>query len=144
MLRYPEPAAPRRRLAMLLVGTMLACAVDFGGSAAPPAEPVSAVDTIFVNCSGCHDGSAPLSGVMDLRWPEQDVALLVGKPAAGVACGAGAATLINPDGSGVFIDKLRAPPPCGDRMPQGTFPLTTAEIDGIARWLQDVAARAGQ
>jgi hypothetical protein len=62
----------------------------------------------------------------------------VGKPAAGPKCAATGAVLINTDGSGLFLDKLQSPPPCGDQMPQGTFPLSAEEIACVTSWVAAV------
>ena len=94
---------------------------------------------VLVNCSGCHDGVSETTGFLDLRAPDA-IASLVGKPAAGPKCVAGAAVLIDTDGSGLFLDKLKAPPPCGDQMPQGTFPLSSEEIACVTSWVATVAA----
>jgi hypothetical protein len=93
---------------------------------------------LLVNCSGCHDGVSETTGFLDLTSPDA-VASLVGKPAAGPKCAGGGTTLINGDGSGLFVDKLRSPPPCGDQMPQGTFPLSSEEIGCVAAWVATVA-----
>jgi len=112
--------------------------------------PSSAVDVgngacdgralVLVNCSGCHDGVSETTGFLDLTSPDS-IAVLVGKPAAGPRCAAGGAVLINADGTGLFVDKLRAPAPCGDQMPQGTFPLTAEEIACVEQWVAAVAQR---
>jgi len=94
---------------------------------------------VLVNCSGCHDGVSETTGFLDLTSPDS-IAGLVGKPAAGPKCVAGAAVLIDTDGSGLFLDKLQSPPPCGDQMPQGTFPLSSEEIACVTSWVATVAA----
>jgi len=96
---------------------------------------------VLVNCSGCHDGVSETTGFLDLRSPES-IVRLVGKPASSPTCAGGGAVLIDGDGGGLFVDKLRSPPPCGDQMPQGTFPLSADEIACVASWVATVAANA--
>jgi hypothetical protein len=98
-----------------------------------------APQTILVNCSGCHDGSLPMWGMLDLRSPDSAAPTLVGQPARGTKCAATGAVLINPDGSGLFVDKLRSSPPCGDRMPMDTFSLSDAEIACVEQWTKSIA-----
>jgi hypothetical protein len=59
----------------------------------------------------------------------------VGRPAGGAKCAATGRALVEPGGAGLFLDKLGPSPPCGDRMPQGTFPLAEADVSCVARWL---------
>jgi hypothetical protein len=101
-------------------------------------DSCGARELIVVNCSGCHDGVSETTGFLDLTSPDS-VANLVGKPAAGPKCASTGAVLINGDGSGLFLDKLQSPPPCGDQMPQGTFPLSAEEIACVTSWLASVA-----
>jgi len=101
-------------------------------------DSCGARELIVVNCSGCHDGVSETTGFLDLTSPDS-VANLVGKPAAGPKCAATGAVLINNDGSGLFLDKLQSPPPCGDQMPQGTFPLSAEEIACVTSWVASVA-----
>jgi hypothetical protein len=131
------PRAPTLVVALALV----AC----GGGAptsAPPDVGTAACDgrqLVLVNCSGCHDGVSETTGFLDLRFPDDSVANLVGRAAAGPACAATGRLLINADGSGLFVDKLAAPAPCGDQMPQGTFPFTAEETACVARWVATIA-----
>jgi hypothetical protein len=130
------------RAHLQLLAVALIATAGCGGS---PSAPMDALDScgarqiVLVNCSGCHDGVSETTGFLDLTAPDS-VAMLVGKPAAGPKCAAGGAVLINTDGSGLFLDKLQSPPPCGDQMPQGTFPLTSEEIACVASWVAMVAA----
>jgi hypothetical protein len=95
---------------------------------------------LFVNCSGCHDGTQPEAGNLDLRSPEVAVAALVGRSARGAKCASTGRVLVEPDGTGLFMDKLGPTPPCGDRMPQGARPLSDEEMACVAAWVSDVAA----
>jgi hypothetical protein len=92
-----------------------------------------------VNCSGCHDGTDPQAGGLDLRHPATDVAGLVGQPARGTKCAPAGRPLLEPGGTGLLLDKLRPTPPCGDRMPQGTYPFTEDEIACVSGWLSTVS-----
>jgi hypothetical protein len=125
--------------ALPLLAAALIAAAGCGGQAAPAdAQACEARQLVLVNCSGCHDGVSATTGFLDLTGPDS-IAQLVGKPAAGPKCAAGGAILINTDGSGLFLDKLKSPPPCGDQMPQGTFPLSSEEIACVTSWVATVA-----
>jgi hypothetical protein len=130
------------RLQPLAVAILAAAGCGGDGSAPGDArggEVCAARELLVVNCSGCHDGASETTGFLDLTAADA-VAALVGKPAAGPKCAASGAILINADGTGLFVDKLRAPPPCGDQMPQGTFPLSAEEISCVTSWVATVAA----
>jgi hypothetical protein len=130
-----------RSFRQLLAVALVAAAGCGGGknSASTDAlDSCGARDIVVVNCSGCHDGVSETTGFLDLTSPDS-VASLVGKPAAGPKCAATGAVLINTDGRGLFLDKLQSPPPCGDQMPQGTFPLTAEEIACVTSWVAAVA-----
>ena len=126
-----------------LLAAALVAAASCGDQAATAdalgTDGCGARQLVLVNCSGCHDGVSETTGFLDLTSPDS-IAGLVGKPAAGPKCVAGAAVLINADGSGLFLDKLQSPPPCGDQMPQGTFPLSSEEIACVTSWVATVAA----
>ena len=135
----PMTRAPT--LVFVLALALVACGDP--STSAPPDVGAAGCDgrqLLLVNCSGCHDGVSETTGFFDLRVPSTAVATLVGRAAAGPACGATGRILVNDDGSGLFVDKLAAQPPCGDRMPQGTFPLTTEEMACVAAWIATAAA----
>jgi|SRR6185503_5630409 len=88
---------------------------------------------LIVNCSGCHDGSPGDAGDLALGAPDL-VGRLLGKPSSGPRCAALGAPLIDSQGRGLLLDKL-ATPPCGDRMPQGTFPLSAEEISCVTMFV---------
>ena len=125
-----------------LLAAALVAAASCGDQAATAdalgTDGCGARQLVLVNCSGCHDGVSETTGFLDLRSPDS-IAGLVGQPAAGPKCTAGAPVLINADGSGLFLDKLQSPPPCGDQMPQGTFPLSSEEIACVTSWVAMVA-----
>jgi hypothetical protein len=123
-----------------------AAALSACGSAAPwegteTGGGCNAGQLIIVNCSGCHDGTEAESGALDLRAPDS-VAALVGQPARGAKCAATQLSLLNPDGGGLFVEKLGPAPPCGDRMPQGTYPLSPDEMACVESWLDALAANS--
>ena len=130
------PSSPKL-LAVALVAAA-GCGTDKSAASTDALDTCGAREIIVVNCSGCHDGVSETTGFLDLTSPD-GVASLVGKPAAGPKCAATGAVLINTDGGGLFLDKLRSPPPCGDQMPQGTFPLTAEEIACVTSWVASVA-----
>src|SRR6185295_14233325 len=119
----------------------------WGAAACGAAAPASMNGTggcdgrqiVLVNCSGCHDGSASATGFLDLRTP-QAIVQLRDQPASGPKCSGMGLTLVNGDGSGLLVSKLRAPPPCGDQMPQGTFPLSSQEIACVEQYVASLVA----
>ena len=129
-----------RAATLVLALALVACG---GASTSAPADVGAAGcdgrQLLLVNCSGCHDGVSETTGFLDLRVPDAAVASLIGHAAAGPACAATGQTLVNADGSGLFVDKLAAAPPCGDQMPQGTFPLTAEEMTCVAAWVATIA-----
>lgn len=111
-----------------------------GGPAAPAMHPTcDGKQLLIVNCSGCHDGSPGDSGGLDLGAPDL-AARLLGKPASGSRCGSLGAVVIDGQGGGLLLDKLATPPPCGDRMPQGSFPLSASEIACVATFVAAAVA----
>ncbi len=42
--------------------------------------------------------------------------------------------------AGLFMDKLKANPPCGVQMPQLLMPLTAGEIDCVQSWANSIVA----
>jgi hypothetical protein len=120
---------------VLVSAAITAC----GGGA--PTERCDGREILLVNCSGCHDGSMAGLGAMDLRRPEETLPLFVGQLASGAECVGTGRVLLEPGGgAGLLLQKLRSPPPCGARMPEGTFPLSPEEITCVERW---VAALVG-
>ena len=86
---------------------------------------------IFVEkCGACH-GSTPQLNHLDLGSPD------VFKRLVGVASTCGGRPLVESKApaSGVLIDKLTTAPPCGARMPFSMPPLSDAEIDCVAAWI---------
>jgi hypothetical protein len=128
---------------------LLVCcaAISCSGRAAssPPAPPdgdaCGGQQLLIVNCSGCHDGSPEDSGGLDLGAPNL-VARLLGKPASGSKCATLGAVLIDSQGGGLLLDKLATPPPCGDRMPQGTRAFSADETSCLATFLSASLAAA--
>jgi len=100
----------------------------------PDADACGGQQLLTVNCSGCHDGSPEDSGGLDLGAPNL-VARLLGKPASGPRCAALGAVLIDSQGGGLLLDKLATPPPCGDRMPQGSFAFSTDETACVSAFI---------
>lgn len=131
-------------LCLFLSGCLLLSGgVGCGSSAVAPPDGSRSCDgrqILLVNCSGCHDGSASATGFLDLRTPEA-IAQLQDQPASGPKCAGMGLTLVNADGSGLLVDKLKSPPPCGDVMPQGTFPLSSQEIACVEQFVASLAAR---
>jgi len=113
-------------------------AVSCGGSAVSSVHPDGTAcdgrQLLIVNCSGCHDGSPGDAGDLDLGAPDL-VARLLNKPSSGPRCATLGAPLIGSQGGGLLLDKLATPPPCGDRMPQGSFPLTADEISCLTAFV---------
>jgi hypothetical protein len=81
--------------------------------------------------SGCHDARTQLIN-LDLQSPGV-AARLIGQSAA--ACGGRTLADPNdPDRSALLL-KLRASPPCGDRMPLGAPAFTAAETACVRGWI---------
>jgi hypothetical protein len=106
-------------------------------SGAPPArcpDGVSVTRDLFIpRCAtaGCHDTDTQLIN-LDLESPGV-AARLIGRRSA--ACGQRA--LVDPSDPerSALLLKLRAAPPCGDRMPVGTPPLSNEEIACVRAWI---------
>jgi len=106
-------------------------------SGAPPArcpEGVSVTRDLFIpHCAtaGCHDTDTQLIN-LDLESPGV-AARLIGRRAA--ACGQRALVDPNDPERSALLLKLRAAPPCGDRMPLGTPALSNEEIACVRAWI---------
>ncbi len=106
-------------------------------SGAPPArcpEGVSVTRDLFIpHCatSGCHDSETQLIN-LDLQSPGV-AARLIGRRSA--ACGQRALVDPNDPERSALLLKLRAAPPCGDRMPLGTPPLSNEEVACVRAWI---------
>lgn len=86
------------------------------------------------NCgnSGCHSASNPALG-LDLVSPNLE-ARLVNVPASGC----GEQTLVvagNAAHSYLFTKLTQDAPPCGDRMPLGAAPLSSAQVECLQTWV---------
>jgi hypothetical protein len=121
---------------------LLVCcaAISCSGPVTPPTQPngdtCGGKQLLTVNCSGCHDGSPEDSGGLGLGAPDL-VARLLDKPASGPKCailGSGA-VLIDRQGGGLLLDKLATLPPCGDRMPLGSFAFSADETACVTAFI---------
>lgn len=94
-------------------------------------------------CSGCHtDGTGATSGKLVMDSQAHAYAALVGVTAAGAGCGtSGESRVVAGDSaSSLMWQKVSMTmPPCGAQMPLGETPLTSAEVQLIAEWIDDGA-----
>lgn len=97
-------------------------------------DGVSVVRDLFARrcaTAGCHDATTQLIN-LDLQSPGV-ASRVLGQRAA--ACGGRVLADANdPDRSALLI-KLRAAPPCGDRMPLGATPFTADEVACVRTWI---------
>lgn len=106
-------------------------------SGAPPArcpDGVSVTRDLFVpHCatSGCHDSTTQLIN-LDLQSPGV-AGRLIGRRAG--SCGQRVLADPNDPERSALLLKLRAAPPCGDRMPLGSPPLSDGEIACVRAWI---------
>lgn len=110
----------------------VAARLDANGPAHCP-DGVTATALFAQRCatSGCHDARTQLIN-LDLQSPGV-ASRLIGQSAA--ACGGRTLADPNdPDRSALLL-KLRAAPPCGDRMPLGAPAFSAAEIACVRGWI---------
>lgn len=121
-------------------------AAGTGGGGAGTGGGNCDVPKIFADNScaiaGCHSATAPAAGLdmVTAGWE----AKLVGKAAGGTTtgtaslCGGMGRVLLtagSQPATGLFLDKLKATPPCGEKMPNvPLLELTTAEIACVQAW----------
>lgn len=112
----------------------VAARMDSGVEPARCPDGVSVPRDIFVpHCatSGCHDSTTKLIN-LDLQSPGV-AERLIGRRAA--ACGGRSLADPNDPDRSALVLKLRARPPCGDRMPLGSPPLTPEEVACVRAWV---------
>lgn len=109
--------------------------------------------TILVACRGCHDAqAAPAFGGLDMATPGWERKLVGAPPPAGApgtnACNKSLNYLNRTQpATGLFLDKLKASPPCGAQMPLAAVapPLSASELACVQKWANNVVAGgAGQ
>src|SRR5258708_38501407 len=144
------------QLALIVGGVLLSLVVGCAGGAPEP-TPDSGVPgcanaaNIFKShtCTTvCHlASSAPAFGGFDMTtagWEKK----LIGSgppdsaPSSNMCKGKGFIYLkkdLQP-AAGLFMDKLKANPPCGVQMPQLLAPLTAGEIDFVQSWANSIVA----
>lgn len=100
----------------------------------------SSIYPIFMaECSPCHTSGPTFSANLNMETQTSAYASLVGVTAQ---CGAGANTLVIPYDARASLlwRKIANVDLCGMRMPNGRTPLTPAQIDSIAQWINAGAA----
>jgi hypothetical protein len=110
----------------------------------PPATFTQIYSEIFplgtrAQCNYCHDRPANeiSNGMLNMGHTQADAyAAIVGTSSMSAKCG-GTYTVVVPGDSStsLLFVKLEAAPPCGDRMPQGASPLTSAQLEMVRSWI---------
>jgi hypothetical protein len=94
-------------------------------------------------CSGCHgDGTGASSGKLVMDTQADAYTALVGVAAAGAGCASSGETRVvaGDSASSLIWQKVSmTKPPCGSQMPLGGTPLSSAEVQLIADWIDDGA-----
>lgn len=89
-------------------------------------------------CNFCH-GLPPndkSNGSLSMGMDKATAyAALVGKIAVGSACAGKSLVSPNQPGLSLFLQKLGPGDTCGSHMPLGGDPLTSEELDQVARWI---------
>jgi hypothetical protein len=136
--------------AVALLALSLAAGCSSGPSSArsaangPPATFTQIYSEIFplgtkAQCNYCHDRPANeiSNGMLNMGHTQTDsYAAVVGTSSMSAKCG-GTYTLVVPGESSasLLFLKLEETPPCGDRMPQGGSPLTSAQLEMVRSWV---------
>ena len=112
-------------------------AVD-AGAVKPLVPPPKCVTDFFKRCAtaACHGAGAPQVDLTSAGVEKR----VVGKPsgAAGLCKGR---TLVATDGSAsLLLDKIKASPPCGDRMPLFTNAADDAEVSCLSDWIDSLSS----
>ena len=120
-----------------------------GGDAAPGppgtfAEIYAALFPAETNprCTFCHamPASNPSNGNLHMGSAKAEAyAALVAKTSSSTKCGGKALVVAGKPDMSLFLEKLSASPPCGDRMPVGGKVLSDAQLEMIRSWIQDGA-----
>ena len=131
------------RYAALAVVLTFGCGSE---SEQPPGEPelnfakIRSDVMTLTNCGGplCHDAAV---GSFSLGSADQLYAELVGKMAAGSACGTSGLTRVVPSdsASSLLYLKLSHTQPCGDPMP--LLKLSDDKIELVRRWIDEGAKK---
>ena len=131
----------RLRPLVVLLGALL-----FGcGPSTPPATFTQIYAAVFplgtsAQCNYCHNRPANDISNGKLNMGETQAAAyaaLVGVASVSAKCGSTGKKLVAPGepSSSLFYLKCVASPACGDRMPQGSTPLTDAQLEMIRSWI---------
>ena len=102
--------------------------------------------TIFNGCISCHNPqTAPAFGSLDMFTPGWERKLVGAPPPAGApgtnACNKNLNYLNRTQpATGLFLDKLKASPPCGAQMPLAAPPLSASQLECIQKWANNVVA----
>lgn len=136
-----------------------ACVGSIPPDAGPPPAPTGALPegcaratTIFndhtFGCTNCHRPNIPgdSDGGFDMLTPGWE-RRLVGAgppdcaPSSNLCKGKGRVYLNRTQpATGLFLDKLKPNPPCGDQMPRQLPPLSAADLACIQKWANNVVA----
>lgn len=102
--------------------------------AAPTFTQVFALFT--ARCGSCHRGGSPAGG-LTLANKAGAYADLVGVKAEGSACKPGGKTRVvaGDPAASLLVEKLKASPSCGNRMPQGGKAFDATELGTVTAWI---------
>lgn len=112
-----------------------------GGSNASCTGDNDGAKIVMTKCasSACHVPGG-VNGGLDLTVDSNIKSRLVGVKSPGTngsSCGTNQTPYLNANSSpatGLLIDKVKSPPPCGFQMPFGGDPLSAAQQDCLVQW----------
>jgi hypothetical protein len=92
-------------------------------------------------CNFCHGmpASNQSNGSLHMGTKTDAYAALVGKSSSSNKCGGMALVVPGKPETSLFLQKLSASPPCGDRMPVGGRMLSDVQLEMIRSWIVDGA-----
>ena len=137
-----------RAFTSYLLGTALLSLVILGCGGGSSGNGNCDVNRIFTqyNCSaaGCHD-AAKTGGNFDMMSPGLESRLVGVLPPGGGTTMSKCATINRPyldpgsnPATGLFLDKLKSPAPCGDVMPMIGARLTAADLACVQTWANEL------
>jgi hypothetical protein len=133
------------------VAILLLASLGCDGSSEPAAGPPGTFGEIYTmlfpaetnaRCNFCHgmpasnqsNGSLHMGTAKAIAY-----GALVDKSSASNKCGGKPLVVASKPGMSLFLQKLSATPPCGDRMPVGGKALSDVQLEMIRSWIADGA-----
>ena len=127
---------------------LLVLASGCGSSSSPsPSGPPGTFTQIYAEifplgtkaqCNYCHDRPANeiSNGKLDMSHAKADAyTSIVGPSSMSAKCGGRKLVVPGDPSTSLFYLKMGATPPCGDRMPQGSTPLTDVQLEMVRSWI---------